>query len=103
MNDIENGMAVGAQEEFDRLSESHWEDDRDLYLMEKFADDRDLVASAVTRWLGVENGDADYDKCMMVFYTLGRGDREEILKEYIESKDMTGDFNEWYEAYIRGE
>lgn len=103
MNDIENGMAVGAQEEFDRMSASHWEDDRDLYMMEKYADDRDLVAKAVTRWLGVEDDGADYDKCLTVFDSLGRSDREEILKEYIEGKDLTGDFNEWYEAYLRGE
>ena len=103
MNDIENGMVVGAQEEFDRLSESHWEDDRDLYQMEKYADDRDLVAAAVTRWLGVEDDGADYDKCLTVFDSLGRQDREEILRDYIEAKDLQGDFNVWFDEKLRGE
>ena len=103
MNDIENGMVVGAQAEYDRMSASHWEDDRDLYTMEKYADDRDLVAAAVTKWLGVEDNGADYDKCLTVFDSLGRKDREEILREYIEAKELTGDFNAWFDEYIRGE
>lgn len=101
VNDIENGMAVGAQEEFDRLSESHWEDDRSLYLMDKFADDRDLIAAAVTKWLGVEDDGADYDKCLTVYDALGSQEREEILTEYIEWKHLTGDFDAWYEERLR--
>ena len=97
MNDIENGMVVGAQEEFDRMSASHWEDDRSLDLMDKYADDRDLIAAAVTRWLGVEDDGADYDKCLYVFDHSDREEKREILTEYIEAKDLQGDFNTWYE------
>ena len=102
MNDIENGMVVGAQEEFDRLSESHWEDDRNIYMIIKYAEERGLLAVAVTGWLGVEDDGAVYDRCMTVFYSMSQHTQEQILTEYIEGKDLTGDFNEWWEAKVYG-
>ena len=99
---IENGMIVGAEQEWTRRCESHWENDRSWDLVTDFADDT-IVLEAMKNFLRVDDMARD-DALQECFEALGKQRQYEILVDYIGSSDkLRADFDTWYDKRYKEE
>lgn len=98
--DIENGMVVGAEAEWERICESggHWDNDRTEELIDEFGQSHwEMIVAVIRDYLEIgEHGDEVL--LWNFFWMMPRYQRNEILVKYIDHrKELKDLFDEWWE------
>ena len=95
MEQIENGMVIGAEQEWDEMSEGdYWTMNRTSENVDEFVD-CDMAVEIMRWYLGIEGGDED--RLFECYCDMKTRVRDEINVDYIESHGLEQKFNEWYE------
>lgn len=92
-NDLENGMVIGAQEEYDRMfADTPW-DDRDDDSLIDWVNDEGKEADIIKWYL---DADVDEDRAYTLFWHLDKKKQSELAERYIEFKDAEDKYDSWY-------
>jgi len=94
-NDIENGMLVGADAEWERLNEPTPYDQADEHEIEEYAFDRDMVHEVVAVICGLDVGDLTEEVAVMILDHLDKTEVWNGLRKWFDGEDERK-YNEWF-------
>lgn len=95
MENIENGMLVGADAEWERLNADTPYDKAGTPQMESYLFDRDRVREVVTAVCGIDTDDITEDAAAVIYDHLVRSEAEAALKAWFASEDRAK-YDEWW-------
>lgn len=95
MNDIENGMLVGADTEWERLNADTPYDNAETPQIETYLFDQERVREVVSAICGIDADDISEEAAVAIYDHLVQSEVENALRSWFESEDRA-EYDEWW-------
>ena len=95
MEPIENGMVVGAMEEWERLNADTPSDEATTIDFDNFAWETDRVAEVLVHGFGLDDGDLTEDVAKVIYSALPRDYAMELVSGWAETDRAQDAYDAW--------